>query len=198
MVSVPLRSVCVFTGSSFGADPGYEAAARALGQAIAARGLRLVFGGASVGLMGVVADAALEAGGLVTGVLPRALRDLEIGHTGLTELRVVETMHERKTLMADASDAFIALPGGLGTLEETFEVWTWSQLGVHAKPVGFLNVNGYFDALLAFLGHAVEQGFMKAHHLEFACVKQDPEALLEALARADTTYEPKWIGTRGR
>ena len=179
-------------------DPGYAAAADGLGRSLAARDVTLVYGGASVGLMGVVADAALAAGGSVIGVLPRALSDLEIGHPGLTELRVVETMHERKTMMADTSDAFIALPGGLGTLEETFEVWTWSQLGVHAKPVGFLNVNGYFDRLLAFLDHAVAEGFVTSRHRRFACVSTSPDDLITALAATDTTYEPKWIDMPGR
>jgi len=198
MIAPTLRSVCVFTGSSLGTSPHYEAAAERLGQCLAARRLTLVYGGATVGLMGTIADAALAGGGSVTGVLPRKLMDLEIGHTGLTQLHVVETMHERKTMMADASDAFIALPGGLGTLEETFEVWTWSQLGVHAKPVGFLNVNGFFDRMLAFLDHAVDEGFIKPRHRDFICVSEDPETLLDALAATDTSYEPKWIDTPAR
>lgn len=188
-----MKSVCVFTGSSFGCRPEYEIAAAVLGKAIADRDLTLLYGGASVGLMGTVADAALRAGGRVVGVLPRALAELEIAHDGLTELKVVGSMHERKTVMADASDAFVALPGGLGTLEETFEVWTWWQLGVHAKPVGFLNVEGYFDKLFAFLDHTVAEGFVKSKHRQLAVWSSHPNDMLDQLAVADTTYEPKWI-----
>ena len=188
-----LRSVCVFTGSSFGRQPAYETAARALGAEIAKRGLTLIYGGASVGLMGAVADAALDADGRVVGVLPKALADLEIAHEGLTELKVVDSMHARKTAMADASDAFVALPGGLGTAEETFEVWTWSQLGIHQKPIGFLNVDGYFDALFNFLDHAVAEGFVKQKHNDLAVRTSHPSELLDALSAVNTTYEPKWI-----
>ena len=188
-----MNSVCVFAGSSFGCRPEYEIAASVLGKAIAGRDLTLLYGGASVGLMGTVADAALQAGGRVVGVLPRALAELEIAHEGLTELKVVASMHERKTVMADASDAFVALPGGLGTLEETFEVWTWSQLGVHAKPVGFLNIEGYFDKLFAFLDHTVEEGFVKSKHRHLAIRSSDPNDMLDQFAVAETTYEPKWI-----
>ena len=190
---VKMNSVCVFAGSSFGGRREYEIAAAVLGKAIAGRDLTLLYGGASVGLMGTVADAALQAGGRVVGVLPRALAELEIAHNGLTELKVVGSMHERKTVMADASDAFVALPGGLGTLEETFEVWTWSQLGVHAKPVGFVNVEGYFDKLFAFLDHTVEEGFVKSKHRHLAIRSSDPNDMLDQLAVAETTYEPKWI-----
>lgn len=193
-----MKSVCVFAGSSFGANSAFERAASDLGAEIAARGLRLVYGGASVGLMGAVADAALEAGGEVTGVLPRALSDLEIAHTGLTELHIVESMHARKTAMADASDGFVALPGGLGTLEEIFEVWTWTQLGVHAKPVGFLNVDGFFDDLFAFLDRAVSSGFIKQTHRNLAVVGNQASRLLDELAAADIAYAAKWIARSDR
>ncbi|MEO1657364.1 MAG: TIGR00730 family Rossman fold protein [Pseudomonadota bacterium] len=193
-----MKAVCVFTGSSFGADKAFEEAARSLGAAIAKRGFTLVYGGASVGLMGAVADSALAEGGEVIGVLPKALADLELAHTGLTELKIVDSMHARKTAMADAADAFVSLPGGLGTLEETFEVWTWTQLGVHAKPLGFVNVNGYYEGLLTFLDHAVASGFVKQKHKELALVDADPDALLEALAKTDVSYEPKWIDRQNR
>lgn len=188
-----MKTVCVFTGSSFGSHIAYGQAAQSLGTQIATQGLTLVYGGASVGLMGRVADAALAAGGEVVGVLPKALADLEIAHTGLTELRVVESMHTRKTAMADASDAFVALPGGLGTLEETLEVWTWTQLGIHAKPVGFMNVQGYFDRLLEFLDHTVSAGFVKQKHRQIAVANPDAGELLNELASADVSYEAKWI-----
>ena len=193
-----MRSVCVFAGSSLGVNSAYERAASDLGAAIAERGLRLVYGGASVGLMGAVADAATEAGGEAIGVLPRALSELEIAHTGLTELHIVESMHARKTAMADASDGFVALPGGLGTLEEIFEVWTWTQLGVHAKPVGFFNVGGYFNDLFAFLDRAVASGFIKQTHRNLAVVDDQASRLLDVLASADIAYEPKWIDRSDR
>lgn len=188
-----MKSVCVFTGSSHGGRPAYEQAAIALGKEVASRGMALIYGGASVGLMGCVADAALSEGGVVIGVLPKSLADLEIAHSGLTELIVVDGMHARKTVMADSSDAFVALPGGLGTLEETFEVWTWTQLGVHAKPIGFMNVEGYFDSLFEFLDHTVTAGFVKPKHRRLAIVDSDPSTLLNGLAHADVTYEAKWI-----
>ena len=156
-----MKSICVFCGSSYGALEAYADIARETGRAIAEQGYTLVYGGAKVGLMGTVADAALEAGGKVIGVLPRSLQDKEIGHEGLSELHLVDSMHERKAMMADLSDAFIALPGGVGTLEEIFEVWTWGQLGYHKKPCGFLNAEGYYDHLIAFLDHQTEQGFTK-------------------------------------
>lgn len=157
-----MRSLCVFCGSNRGGDPAYAAAAEALGGELAARGIRLVFGGGRIGLMGVVADAALRAGGEVVGVIPVALAEREVAHLGLTELHRVTTMHERKARMADLSDAFLALPGGIGTLEELFEVWTWRQIGFHAKPCALLNVAGFYDRLLGFLDLAGEQGFL--HH----------------------------------
>ena len=155
-----LRRICVFCVSSPGRDRGYLAAARAVGQGLAERGIGVVYGGSRVGLMGAVADAALEAGGEVIGVIPQSLVDRELAHSGLTELRTVGTLHERKAVMAELSDAFIALPGGLGTLEELAEVTSWAQLGLHGKPIGLLDVDDYWDALLAWLDHAVEAGFL--------------------------------------
>lgn len=198
MKSGKLRSICVFSGSSFGQDPAFERAAGILGSTIAERGYTLVYGGASVGLMGSLAEAALTSGGKVVGVLPRALSELEIAHTSLTELHVVESMHARKTMMADIADAFIAMPGGLGTLEETFEVWTWTQLGIHTKPIGFLNVEGYFDDLFAFLDHSVSSGFVKPKHREMAIVSSAAAELLDRLESADITYEAKWIDKPAR
>lgn len=193
-----MKSVCVFTGSSFGQDPAFQAAAETLGAEIARRGLRLVYGGATVGLMGAVADAALAAGAEVMGVLPRALAELEIAHEGLTELRIVDSMHERKMTMADAADAFVAMPGGIGTLEETFEVWTWTQLGVHAKPLGFLNVAGYYDSLFTFLDSTVTSGFVKQRHRDLAVSAESPNELLDRLGQSNVAYEEKWIDRPSR
>jgi uncharacterized protein (TIGR00730 family) len=188
-----MNSLCVFCGSSLGADPAYLAAAQALGQLLASSGRRLVYGGAAVGLMGAVADAALAAGGQVIGVLPRALVDKEIAHRGLTELRVVDSMHARKALMADLADGFIALPGGLGTLEELLEVWTWGQLGLHRKPLGLLDTAGFFAPLLAFLDQMVDRRFLRPEHRDLAVVDADPLALVDRLARHRPSTLPKWI-----
>ncbi len=188
----PLRRVCVFTGSRLGADPAYAAAAEELARAAGAAGLGLVYGGASVGLMGVLADAALDAGLEVTGVIPQALVDREIAHPRLRDLRVVGSMHERKALMAELSDAFVALPGGAGTLEELFEVYTWSQLGLHAKPCALLNVRGYYDGLAGFLDHAVSEGFLRPEHRETLLVGEEPAALLAALAAWEPSGVVKW------
>ncbi len=174
-------SLCVYCGSRPGESPAYADAARAVGREIGRRGWQLVYGGGRAGLMGVVADAALAAGGAVVGVIPQSLMERELGHRGLTELHVVETMHQRKTLMAERSDAFLALPGGIGTFEELFEVWTWRQLGYHDKPIGLLNVAGYYDALLGFLQHSQEHGFMASTQTELLQVDSDPLALLECL-----------------
>jgi len=188
----PLRRVCVFTGSRLGADPAYAAAAERLARAAGAAGLGLVYGGASVGLMGVLADAALDAGLEVTGVIPQALVVREIAHPRLRDLRVVGSMHERKALMAELSDAFVALPGGAGTLEELFEVYTWSQLGLHAKPCALLNVRGYYDGLAGFLDHAVSEGFLRPEHRETLLVGEEPAALLAALAAWEQSGVVKW------
>ena len=175
-------SVCVYCGSRTGADPRHADAARALGSLLGARGARLVYGGGRVGLMGVVADAALAAGALALGVIPRSLMEREVGHGGLTELQVVETMHERKRRMAEQADAFVALPGGIGTFEELFEVWTWRQLGYHDQPIGLLNVAGYYDPLLAFMRQTERAGFVSADTLAMLAVDDDPARLLERLA----------------
>ena len=177
-----IGSVCVFCGSSAGASPAYVEAAREFARESVRRRIRIVYGGASVGLMGALADAALQAGGTVVGVMPRALVDREVAHRGLTELRVVETMHERKAMMAELSDAFVALPGGLGTLEELFEVWTWGMLGLHVKPYGALNVNGYYAPLSSFLDHARDEGFIRAAQRAELTVRDSCADLLDALS----------------
>jgi uncharacterized protein (TIGR00730 family) len=188
-----LRSVCVFCGSSPGARPGYMEAAAQLGVLLASRQIRLVYGGASVGLMRAVANAVLEAGGEVTGVIPEALRAREIAHTGLQDLRIVPSMHERKALMSDLADAFLGLPGGAGTLEEFFEVWTWAQLGIHRKPCGLLNVARYFDGLLTFLDHAVGEQFLRAEHRAMVLVDDSAERLLGRLETFRPPDVAKWI-----
>jgi uncharacterized protein (TIGR00730 family) len=177
-----MRRVCVYCGSSPGRDPAYREAAVALVRTLAARGLGVVYGGAHVGLMGVVADEALAAGAEVIGVIPQALVDREIAHTGLADLRIVGSMHERKAQMAELADAFVALPGGLGTLEELFEVATWSQLGLHVKPCGLLNVLGYYDGLAGMLDHAVAERFLRPENRAIITVEADPGAMVDALA----------------
>jgi hypothetical protein len=187
-------SVCVFCGANFGRQPAYLDTARAFGDLIARRGLRLVYGGANVGLMGALADAALAAGGEVIGVIPLALMAREIGHPGLTRLEIVADMHTRKARLAELSDAFVALPGGIGTMEEIFEVWTWGQLGFHKKPVGFLNVAGYYDSLAAFFAHAVDEAFLQEAHRDMLVVKTDGQEMLDALAAYQAPTVEKWIG----
>lgn len=188
-----MRRVCVFTGSNHGAREQYAAAARQLAHDLVGRGCELVYGGAHVGLMGVLAESVLESGGRVIGVIPEVLLAKEVAHHGLTELRVVASMHERKAVMSDLADAFVALPGGLGTLEELFEVLTWSQLGLHAKPCGILNVSGYFDALLAFLDHAVRERLLKSAHRSLLIVDGDSGSLLDRLAAYRAPAIDKWI-----
>ena len=188
-----MQSVCVFCGSNPGARHVYAEAARALGRTLAETGIRLVYGGAAVGLMGTLADAALAAGGTVVGVIPGVLVEREIAHAGLTEIRVVNSMHERKSVMAELSDGFVALPGGAGTLEELFEVWTWSQLGLHRKPVGLLNVEGYFDALIAFLDHQTDERFMRREHRDMLLVDADPAFLLRRFEAYRPPLVEKWI-----
>jgi uncharacterized protein (TIGR00730 family) len=192
-----MRRVCVYAGSSFGADPAYADAARALADALAARGIGLVYGGGKVGLMGVIADAMLAAGGEAIGVMPQTLIDREIGHDGITELRVVGSMHERKAQMAELADAFVALPGGIGTLEELIEVYTWSQLGMHRKASGLLNVRGYYDHLAAFLDHAVAQGFLPAQHRALLVSAADPHELLNRLEAWEPPTVAKWLEGAG-
>lgn len=178
----PAFSVCVYCGSRTGADPAHAALAQATGQWIGSHGGQLVYGGGRNGLMGIVADATMKAGGRAIGIIPKSLVDLEVAHHGCTELHVVDTMHERKRLMAEHSDAFLALPGGIGTFEELFEVWTWRQLGYHDQPIGLLNIQGYYDHLLSFMDHSVAEGFLSASQQAAVQVGTDPEALLLALA----------------
>jgi uncharacterized protein (TIGR00730 family) len=188
-----MRHVCVFTGSSPGANPAYAAAARALGAELAHRGLGLVYGGAGVGLMGILADATLAAGGRVVGILPRGLFRREVAHPGLSELRQVASMHERKAQMADLADAFIALPGGYGTFDELFEVVTWAQIGLHNKPIGLLDVDGYFDPLLALIRHAAAAGFIPSDHTHLLLHATGPAALLDRFAAYTTPHlTQKW------
>jgi uncharacterized protein (TIGR00730 family) len=174
-------AVCVFCGSASGADARYAAVAADVGSEIARRGWTLVYGGGSVGLMGVVADAALGAGGRVVGVIPRFLYDREVGHDDLSELEIVDTLTERKVRMGDLSDAFLSMPGGIGTMDEAFEVLSWAQLGLMRKPNGLLNVDGYYDALVSFLDHATHEGFLKPGHRALLLVDADPASLLDAL-----------------
>lgn len=192
-----MRAICVFCGSNPGRRPEYLAATADLGRLLAARGIRIVYGGAHVGIMGALADAALAAGGEVTGVIPQHLVAAEVAHDGLTSLHVVDSMHERKALMAELADAFIALPGGLGTLEEFAEVTTWSQLGLHVKPSGLLNVLGYFDRLLSFLDHAEAERFLRPEHRGLVIAESDPAVLLAALDRWQPAGAAKWIDAEG-
>jgi uncharacterized protein (TIGR00730 family) len=180
----------VFCGSSSGNRASYAAAAGELGKLLAGRNIGLVYGGGSVGLMGILADATLAAGGKVIGVIPQSLADREVAHRGLSELRVVESMHERKAVMADLADAFIAMPGGFGTLDEFFEILTWAQLGIHAKPCGLLNVESYFNALLAFLDHSVDERLLKPTHRKLILVDTDPRELLARLEHFATALNP--------
>lgn len=193
-----MRRICVFCGSSPGRHADYKEAAVTFGRALARAGIGLVYGGASIGLMGAVADAVREGGGEVIGVIPRSLVDLEVAHTGLDDLRVVGSMHERKALMAELSDAFVALPGGIGTLEEIFEVWTWAQLGSHAKPCAFLNVRGFYDGLLQFLDHVVAEEFLKPVHRHMVLVEREPEALIDAVCHYHAPAVAKLIGREQR
>ncbi len=185
--------LCVFCGSNPGLEPSYLAMARALGRMLAQEKIALVYGGGAVGLMGAVADAALEGGGEVIGVIPQALMDKEIGHRGLADLRVVGSMHERKALMAELASGFIALPGGLGTFEELFEVWTWAQLGYHRKPCALLNAAGFYDRLISFLDDVVERGFVKPIHRSMLIVEDEPAALIQAIRGYEPPVVDKWI-----
>jgi uncharacterized protein (TIGR00730 family) len=184
LVSAAGPSICVYCGSREGTRGAFADAARAVGREIGRRGWRLVYGGGRAGLMGQVADAALAAGASVTGVIPRTLMEREVGHAGLTELHVVETMHERKQMMAERSDAFLALPGGIGTFEELFEVWTWRQLGYHDKPVGLLDVQGYYAPLLGFMDRTVDSGFVSAPQRALLLTGTDPADLLSRMGEA--------------
>jgi uncharacterized protein (TIGR00730 family) len=179
-----MRSICVFCGSAPGAHPGYLAVAREFGSLLASRGMRLIYGGGRVGLMGALADAVLAGGGEVVGVMPQLLIDKEVGHLGLTNLQVVTTMSERKQAMGDLADAYVTLPGGIGTMDELFEAWTWTQLGLQDKPSGLLNYRGYYDELVAFLDKSVVEGFLKAQSRKDLLVDTDMHRLLDRLASA--------------
>jgi len=194
-----IHRVCVFCGSRSGGDSAYADDARTLGEALAARAMGLVFGGGHIGLMGVLADAVLKRGGDVIGVIPQGLVDRELAHSGVKDMRIVPTMHQRKAVMADLADAFIALPGGYGTADEFFEILTWAQLGLHAKPIGLLNTGGYFDSLLAWIDRSVQEGFLRASHRDLLRVARRPEELVDLLLRVQPPAgEPKWIAPEER
>ncbi|MQX52063.1 LOG family protein [Alcanivorax sediminis] len=188
-----MKKICVYCGSSSGKGDAYLAAADKLADALVSRGLELVYGGASIGIMGALASAVMERGGSVIGIMPQALMRREIGNDHLTELQVVDSMHERKAAMADQSDGFIALPGGMGTFEELFEILTWAQLGFHNKPVGLLNIDGYYDHLIQFLDHTVEQGLLRQQHRDLLRVQQDPETLLDNFLSEPAPLLDIWI-----
>lgn len=187
-----IKRIAVFCGSNPGNDAVYAEAAIALGDELSKRGIELVYGAGSVGLMGIIADRMMENGSNVIGIIPQHLMDREVGHTGISDLRVVATMHERKMMMAELSDAFIAMPGGIGTLEEIIEVFTWNQIGIHAKPCGFLNVNNFYDKLFDFLQHAVEAKFLKEVHLNSLLIHENPSELIDLIKERPVDYAPKW------
>jgi len=189
----PLKNICVYCGSSPGRLKAYADAARALAEALVSRNIGLVYGGASIGIMGAVADHVLQLGGKAVGVIPEALMRKEVAHYRLSELYVTQSMHERKMRMAELSDGFIALPGGLGTLEELFEIWTWAQLGFHDKPCGLLNVEGYYDPLIEFLDHAVTEQFVHPSHRAILIVESDPEKLLDRFANYQPPIVKTWV-----
>ncbi|HIA55316.1 MAG TPA: TIGR00730 family Rossman fold protein [Candidatus Melainabacteria bacterium] len=191
-----MQRVCVFCGSSPGIKQEYAVGARELGLVLAKQNIDLVYGGGHVGLMGIVADAAMSAGAKAIGIIPRCLADKEVAHKGLTELKIVQTMHERKAQMSELSDGFIAMPGGFGTLEELFEVITWAQLGIHKKPFGLFNIDGFFDKLIEFIDYQVEQGFVPERHREMVIVADEAEELVELLANFQPVAQEKWASTR--
>jgi len=191
-----MQRVCVFCGSSTGNKPEYAVGARELGLVLAKQNIDLVYGGGHVGLMGIVADAAMSAGAKAIGIIPRCLADKEVAHKGLTELKVVHTMHERKAQMSELSDGFIAMPGGFGTLEELFEVITWAQLGIHKKPFGLFNVGGYFDKLIEFMDFQVAEGFVPQRHRDMIIVADEAEQLVELLSGFRPAPQEKWMSTR--
>jgi len=188
-----MKSLCIYCGSSPGATPAYAQAARELAQAMVEQNIALVYGGGNVGLMGIIADEVMRLGGQATGVIPEALLKKELGHNGLTQLHIVKDMHERKAMMADLSDGFIAMPGGVGTLEELFEVFTWAQLGFHQKPIGLLNVDGFYDGLLQFIQHMVSQRFLKGEQAEILIAEARPADLLQRFRSFVPHHVPKWL-----
>ena len=188
-----IKALCVYCGSSSGANPEYTEAATAFGTRLAKEGIALVYGGGKVGLMGTVADAMLAAGGRVIGVIPRQLVEKEVAHTGLSELQVVETMHERKTRMYELSDAFVALPGGFGTMDEMFEMLTWAQLGLHSYPCAFLDVRGFFRTIAASMDHMVAEGFVRQQQRDQVWFGADIDAMFDWMAHFEPSYTPKWI-----
>lgn len=188
-----MNKVCIFCGALKGKNPIYAEAAKQLGKVLAENNLGLVYGGGNVGLMGIVANSVMANGGTVIGVIPRALEQKELGHKGITELRVVETMHERKSMMAELSDAFIAMPGGFGTFEEFFEVTTWLQLGAHKKPCGILNAGGFYSHLLTFIEHASNEGFITPEDLQLIVVEEEPGALIDGLKNFVPRQSTKWL-----
>ncbi|MFZ6657684.1 TIGR00730 family Rossman fold protein [Undibacterium sp. TJN19] len=191
-----MKTVCVYCGSSPGITENYATGARQLAAQLVAQNLGLVYGGGNVGLMGIIADEVMRLGGQVTGVIPQALMDKEVGHTALTKLHIVANMHERKAMMADLSDAFIAMPGGIGTLEELFEVLTWSQLGFHEKPIGLYNIGGFYQKLHDFLLHTVEQGFLRSQHLDLLYIDKDAASLLHKFASYHPQHVKKWLDVK--
>lgn len=192
-MSIPLARVCVYCASNDGVRPAYMNAARAFGRLLAERGIEVVYGGGRSGLMGALADGAMDAGGRVTGVMPHALVEREVAHRGLTALHVVDSMHTRKAMLADMADAFVALPGGIGTLEEFFETWTWAQLGVHRKPVGLLNVDGFWTPLVALLDHLAGEGFLRGTPRDSLLVRDDGHAMLQALEAFEPPVVRRWL-----
>ena len=188
-----IKTICVFCGSSAGNDPLYAEAAKKLARILVGHEIKLVYGGALVGIMGILANEFLHHGGQVIGVIPKFLEEFELSHRGLTELHLVETMHERKQKMEDLAEAFVLLPGGFGSMEEFFEVWTWTQLGLHRKPIGILNTKGYFDDLLKFSDHMVNEGFVRQAHRDWVTVKNDPDELVNALLTRELHWVPKWV-----
>lgn len=188
-----MKSLCVFLGANPGNDPKYAQVARNMGHELAVRGITTVYGGSNMGLMGILAESALEAGGKVVGVIPESLVKKEVAHYGLTKLHVADSMHERKALMADLSDGFVALPGGIGTMDEIFEIFTWAQLGFHNKPCGLLNVDGYYDKLMNFLNEVVEEGFLKGIHKEMLITESTPAEIIEAFKIYEAPTANKWV-----
>src|SRR5271165_3500226 len=187
------RKICVFCGSNLGINPAYRQSAEQLGRVLVAHRIELVYGAGNIGLMGILADSVLSVGGRAIGVIPESLMAREVGHLGLTDLRIVKSMHERKALMSDLSDGFIAMPGGFGTFEEFCEVLTWSQLGIQSKPCGLLNIDGYYDSLLRLFDHAVREGFLRKENRQLVLEDRDPEQLLEKLSGFVPVAADKWI-----